>query len=71
MTIGEYIRTLTEAGTFQSDDIALHKRVLEIRNRAVHALTEPTADDVRFKLSFVRKFVAKYLVGGHNVKHIF
>lgn len=63
MSIGQYMRILTETGALQSGDVALLERVAKTRNLAVHALTEPTADDVRFMLSVVREFVEKYLGG--------
>ena len=37
------------------------ERTVHIRNRAVHNLDQPTADDVKFMLSVVREVVEKYL----------
>ena len=46
---------------YETGDIQPVQRAIEIRNRAVHDLAEPTAQDVQFMLRVVREFKTKYL----------
>ena len=55
------MKLLTDAGIIEAGDIQPVHRATEIRNRAVHDLTEPTAQDVHFMLRVVREFKTKYL----------
>ena len=59
--IGPAMKLLADAGIIEDGDIQPVHRATEIRNRAVHDLTEPTAQDVHFMLRVVREFKTKYL----------
>jgi len=55
------VRLLAESEIIEPDDIPLLERAVDIRNRAVHELQEPSAKDVGTMLQVVREFVKKYL----------
>ena len=59
--LSQSLRTLEDAALVGVDDLALLKTAIAIRNRAVHELDEPSADDARFVLHVVNDFTKKYL----------
>jgi len=59
--IGPSMRSLADAGIIEAGDVQAIHRATEIRNRAVHDLSEPSAQDVQFMLNVVREFKTKYL----------
>ena len=59
--LGQALRFLTEHEIINSADSAKLQECVNIRNKAVHALEEPTAADARFVLKTTRIFVKKYL----------
>jgi chorismate mutase len=58
--LGQALKALSDAGRLDPDDVHSLRRVVEIRNRAVHSLEEPSAADARFVLDAVRGFYGKY-----------
>jgi len=63
VSLGRALRILVDARKVDPDDAGSLQRVIDIRNRAVHELEEPSADEVQFMLGSVRRFVDKYLGG--------
>lgn len=59
--LGYSIRQLSEFRLIAVDDLPMLRRAVDIRNRAVHNLEEPTLADARFVLDTVRAFERKYL----------
>jgi hypothetical protein len=59
--LGRSLRLLAGAGIVEHDDVKSLQRVIEIRNRAVHDLSEPSFEDVQSMLVTLREFVRKYL----------
>ena len=55
------MKLLADAGIVEAGDLQSVLRATEIRNRAVHDLAEPTAQDVYFTLGVMREFKTKYL----------
>ncbi|HST59983.1 MAG TPA: SIR2 family protein [Longimicrobium sp.] len=58
--LGQTLKVLMEGGLIDPDDVQSLRKVVEIRNRAVHSLEEPSAADAFFVLDTVRGFYAKY-----------
>jgi uncharacterized protein YutE (UPF0331/DUF86 family) len=61
LRIGSAMKLLADAGIIEAGDIPSIHKATEIRNRAVHDLAEPTAQDVHFMLRVVRESKTKYL----------
>lgn len=59
--LGRSLRLLADAGIVERNDLQSLQRAVQIRNRAVHDLTEPSSEDVQFMLVTLRAFVGKYL----------
>ena len=63
---GQAVRLLHEGGLLASEDVVLLERALEVRNRAVHHLEDPSRDEVRMLLDAVLTFRGRYL-GNQNM----
>jgi hypothetical protein len=61
LSIAQSIRLLEDGGLIASGDSALLETAKQVRNRAVHALEEPSLEDVQMMLSTVQMFRKKYL----------
>lgn len=59
--LGNSLRLLTKAAVIRSEDSSKLSECIAIRNKAVHGLEEPRADDARFMLDLVKQFIERYL----------
>jgi hypothetical protein len=59
--LGQALRLLIESGIIRPEDTAQLRRSIDIRNRAIHGLEEPRAEDARFMLDIVQGFIERYL----------
>ena len=59
--LGQSLDALASANLIADGDIAQLREAINIRNRAVHQLEEPSADDARLALRVVREFIQVYL----------
>jgi hypothetical protein len=60
-SLGETIRILTRSGVIGREDSSRLRGCVDIRNRAVHELEEPTAEDSDLMLRVVERFIDEYL----------
>lgn len=58
--LGKMLRILDQVNIITAHDREMLQQVIQIRNRAVHELTEPSEADAQFVLSAVRDFIQKY-----------
>jgi hypothetical protein len=59
--LSQGVKLLADVGIIEPSDVEPVLKATEIRNRAVHDLSEPTASEVRLMASVAREFKTKYL----------
>jgi len=59
--LGQALRLLTDSGIIRPEDGSRLSECVAIRNKAVHDLKEPKAEDAWFMLDIVKEFIEKYL----------
>jgi uncharacterized protein YutE (UPF0331/DUF86 family) len=59
--LGQALRLLTDAGVIRPEDGSRLSECVAIRNKGVHDLEEPRAEDARFMLGLVKEFIGRYL----------
>jgi hypothetical protein len=62
--LAQSLRILRDAGLVEASDYLLLTEAIRVRNKAVHALDEPSAAEARLVLEAVREFDKKYFGGG-------
>lgn len=58
--LGKMLRIVDQVNIINAHDREMLQQAIQIRNRAVHELAEPSAADAQFVLSVVRDFIQKY-----------
>ena len=59
--LGQALRLLTQAEVIRYEDSSKLSECIAIRNKAVHDLEEPRANEARFMLDLVKQFIERYL----------
>lgn len=59
--LGQALRLLTQAEVIRYEDSSKLSECIAIRNKAVHGLEEPRANEARFMLDLVKQFIERYL----------
>lgn len=57
---GSMLRELANAGRIDANDQSALSKFLEIRNKAVHRLEEPTKEEAEFAVGIIRDFAKRY-----------
>jgi hypothetical protein len=61
LTIGKMIKLLVDAQLLSANENQFLQKCLEIRNKAVHDLSDPTARDAKLMMKWTEVFVRRYI----------
>jgi hypothetical protein len=64
LSIEQRVMTLKRMGVLAIDEAADLQILFNIRNKAVHQVAEPTADEAREALAFAKKFLERFSYHG-------
>lgn len=61
--LGRMIETLARTGMIRDNEVPALRDAVQIRNKAVHELAEPTAKEAQYLLTTVENFIQRHLEG--------